>query len=250
MNSKTVVINLTKNINKFAGLNVLILIILFFIVLLGNYDKKDFTIVGVCLLGMNLLVAWIMKRKIEKIVQHSFEKMKTRVFFDELTSVYNRTAGINRLEQEIARSKRHRLNLSIAMLDIDNFKSINDKYGHLTGDKVLIHIALEIKNSLRAVDVVARYGGEEFLMILPEADEIKAFIALNRVRENIEKNPVEIGDKKLYVTVSIGVTELDKDETLTEVIYKADMALYQAKRAGKNRIELAPKYFALPVKLS
>jgi len=178
----------------------------------------------------------------EKIIHYSFEKVETQLYFDELTSVYNRTTGINRLMEEMARSKRHKQHLSVAMLDIDNFKSINDNYGHLAGDRVLNHIALQIKNLLRASDVVSRYGGEEFLIILPETDEIKAFMALERVRENIARRPVKIGNGKLNITVSIGITEVDINDSSTDAIQRADLALLKAKRDGKNRIEIAPKY--------
>ncbi|MCS7164018.1 MAG: GGDEF domain-containing protein [Thermodesulfovibrio sp.] len=247
MNPKTLIISITKNINKFLLLNIGILIlILSMVFVMENQDKKEFILTifltVIISLSANLLSVKIMKRKMEKMITYSFQKVEAQLYFDELTSVYNRTTGINRLIEEMARAKRNKNHLSVAMLDVDNFKSINDKYGHLAGDRVLNHIALQIKNSLRANDIVSRYGGEEFLIILPDTDEIKAFMALERVRENIAKRPVKIGNEKLYVTVSIGITEIDISDSLTEAIQKADMALLQAKRTGKNRIEIAQKY--------
>ncbi|MEN2994944.1 MAG: GGDEF domain-containing protein [Thermodesulfovibrio sp.] len=247
MNPKTLIISITKDINKFLLFNIGILIlILSMVFVMENQDKKEFILAiflaGTISLAVNLLSAKIMKRKMEKIITYSFEKIETQLYFDELTSVYNRITGINRLIEEMARAKRNKTHLSVAMLDVDNFKFINDNYGHLAGDKVLNHIALQIKNSLRASDIVSRYGGEEFLIILPDTDEIKAFMALERVRENIAKRPVKIGNQKLYITVSIGITEIDINDSLTDVIQKADMALLQAKRTGKNKIEIAQKY--------
>lgn len=247
MNPKILIISITKDINKFLAFNIgVLMLILSFIFIIGGYEKKEFilaiSLAGISSLTVNLLSAKIMKRKMEKIIHYSFEKVETQLYFDELTSVYNRTTGINRLMEEMARSKRHNQHLSVAMLDIDNFKSINDNYGHLAGDRVLNHIALQIKNLLRASDVVSRYGGEEFLIILPETDEIKAFMALERVRENIARRPVKIGNGKLNITVSIGITEVDINDSSTDAIQRADLALLQAKRSGKNRIEIAPKY--------
>ncbi|GAB5046585.1 GGDEF domain-containing protein [Thermodesulfovibrio sp. TK110] len=255
MNPKVLVMSITKDINKFLGLNIAaFMIILSLIFIFGTYDKKEFilltSLAGITSLAVNLLVAKIVRRKMEKIIHTSFEKFENQLYFDELTSVYNRTAGMNRLMEEMARAKRQSQHLSIAMLDIDNFKSINDTYGHLAGDKVLNHIAMQIKSFLRTSDVVSRYGGEEFLIILPETDEIKAFMALERVRENIAKKAVKIGNEKIFITVSIGIGEIETNDTLMEAIHRADMALLQAKRTGKNRVELASNYVNEGFKLS
>ncbi|WP_353684586.1 GGDEF domain-containing protein [Thermodesulfovibrio sp. 3907-1M] len=255
MNPRVMVMSITKDINKFFALNIAaFMIILSFIFVFGTYDRKEFILLtslsGIITLAVNLLIAKIMRRKMEKIIHTSLEKFENQLYFDELTSVYNRTAGMNRLMEEMARAKRHSQHLSIAMLDIDNFKSINDTYGHLAGDKVLNHIALQIKNFLRTGDVVSRYGGEEFLIILPETDEIKAFMAMERVRENIAKKAVKIGNEKIFITVSIGIAEIETNDTLTEAIQRADMALLQAKRTGKNRIELASRHVNAGFKLS
>lgn len=255
MDPKILVISIIKDINKFLALNIAVLMMVLSVVFIfGGYDKKELILVvslaGISSTAVNLLIAKFMKRKMEKTIHRSFEKVENQLYFDELTSVYNRTAGINRLMEEMARIKRNNQHLSIAMLDIDNFKSINDTYGHLAGDKVLNHIAIQIKNSLRTSDIVSRYGGEEFLIILPETDEIKAFMALERVRENIAKKPVKIGSEKLYITVSIGITEVDANMSLTDAIQRADMALLKAKRSGKNKIELAKEYVNLEIKQS
>lgn len=110
------------------------------------------------------------------------------------------------------------------------------------GDRVLNHVTIQIKNSLRGCDVVARYGGEEFLIILSETDEIHAISALERVRGQIAKKAIKVGNERLYVTVSIGLIEIAPNEDPIASIEKADLALYQAKRNGKNKVELFFKY--------
>lgn len=246
MNPKILIINLIKDINKFFLLNIgALMLILSFSLLVGLHNKKEIilliSVAVIASLMITLGIIIVMKRKMEKTIQQSFEKIEMQLYFDELTSVYNRTAGMNRLLEEMARARRNGKSLSIAMIDIDNFKSINDTYGHLAGDKVLGHVAMQIKNILRVSDVVSRYGGEEFLIILPETDEIKAFMALERVRESISKKPFKVGNERIYTSVSIGVTEVDAEENSFEAIQRADRALYQAKRSGKNKIEIAGK---------
>lgn len=255
MNPKILVLNITKDINKLFLINFAALMMFLTVVfVIGVYDKKEFVLLtssaAIGSLTLNLLVAKIVRRKMEKIIHNSFEKIENQLYFDELTSVYNRATGMNRLMEEMARARRHLKPLSVAMVDIDNFKSINDNYGHLAGDRVLNYVALQIKSLLRVDDVVSRYGGEEFLIILPETDEIKAFMALERVRENIAKRPVKIGNEKLFITVSIGIAEIENNDTLQEAINRADMALLQAKRTGKNKIEIASKYINEGIKLS
>lgn len=247
MNPKIISLSLTKNINKFIALNTLILIMTFIALLfIAGHEKKEMVIlistVIFGILGINLLIAQLMKQKMEKLINHSFEKVESQLYFDELTKVYNRTTGINRLIEEMARAKRTGKPLSVAILDIDNFKQINDKYGHLVGDRVLNFVATQIKNSLRSFDIVARYGGEEFLIILLEIDEINALKVLERVREHIAKKTVKIGHERINITVSIGVTEVINDEDYTSSIERADIALYQVKRSGKNRVDLFLKY--------
>lgn len=247
MNPQIISFNLTKNINKFFTLNTFLVIAAFvFLFFITDYERKELLIaislISTGIIATNFYMTKRIRNRLDKLIRHSFEKVESQLYFDELTSVYNRKTGMNRLHEELIRSKRTGKPLSIAILDIDDFKKINDKYGHLVGDRVLNHVAIQIKNSLRGCDVVARYGGEEFLIILSETDEIHAISALERVRGQIAKKAIKVGNERLYVTVSIGVTEIGFDEDPLESINKADLALYQAKRNGKNKVELFLKY--------
>ncbi|GAB6182388.1 GGDEF domain-containing protein [Thermodesulfovibrio hydrogeniphilus] len=247
MSAKSIILNLSKDIHKWFLLNIIAILAISSLMLstLG-YSKNDIILIvsglTVGAIIFNFLFAKIMKKRTEETINNLFAKVESQLYYDELTSVYNRKAGFDRLMEEMARMRRNGGNLSIAMIDIDNFKSINDKYGHLVGDRVLRHIAMEIKKSLRLNDIVSRYGGEEFLVILPDTDEISACFALERVRESISKKPVNIGREKLYITVSIGIAELSFNENPIDAIERADNALYRAKYSGKNRIEVGFKH--------
>jgi diguanylate cyclase (GGDEF)-like protein len=247
MNIRQISINLSKNMNRFIFLNILMLIATWTIFLYFSEYKQKEVLAGILLAGLGLIIsnftiAKTLKRKMEKIIKHSLDQVENQLYFDELTSVYNRKTGMNRLNEEIARAGRIGKPTCVAILDIDNFKTINDTYGHLVGDRVLRHVALQIKNSLRTCDIVARYGGEEFLIILPDTDEINAIMALDRVKMNIAKKPIRVGREYLNITVSIGVTEISNNEHPLSSIDKADKALYKAKKNGKNKIEVFLNY--------
>lgn len=162
---------------------------------------------------------------------------------DRLTQLYNRNFLQKRLKEEIEFCNRQQLPMSILMIDIDNFKNINDTYGHHEGDVVLKHLAQVFTKSVRLTDVCARYGGEEFVIVLPgisEGKDEKISIA-ERIRAAVEATEfVVIGEKKVSVTVSIGVTvrryPADKDADIEELIKRADTKLYQAKKEGRNRV--------------
>lgn len=247
MSSKHLTMNLTRNINRFLLVNIFLLSFLFvsFLAFTG-YENRELLLIlflsGIIFIGLNLITGRIMKRKMEKMIRNSLEKIETQLYYDELTQVYNRKTGINRLNEEIARARRTGNPLVVAILDIDNFKKINDTYGHLVGDRALMHVVNQIKQSLRTFDVVMRYGGEEFVIILPNTDEINGVVALERVRERISKKPLKVGNQLIKLTVSIGLKEITLDEEAMTAIERADMALYQAKRNGKNRVEVFLNY--------
>jgi diguanylate cyclase (GGDEF)-like protein len=163
---------------------------------------------------------------------------------DGLTRCYNNKYFKRRLEQELSRAGRHHNTLTVAMIDIDHFKRINDSYGHPAGDAVLARLASILNASVRSHDVVARYGGEEFGIILIEAAAVEAGVVANRLRERIQLHRFEVpavnGDPlTVSCTVSIGLASFQKGDTAASVLQRADTALYEAKNAGRNRVEVA-----------
>ncbi|MDO8847060.1 MAG: GGDEF domain-containing protein [Coriobacteriia bacterium] len=162
---------------------------------------------------------------------------------DELTDLYNYRFLQQRLDDEMGRADRYSKRLSLLMLDIDDFKRINDTYGHLVGDLVLSEVGLVLKSTVREVDIVARYGGEEFTIILPETDASGAFIVAEKIRETIAMHrfPDAEGGHSIHLTVSIGLSSYpvhaaDKESLLRS----ADDAVYHAKETGKDRVR-APR---------
>ena len=162
---------------------------------------------------------------------------------DLLTGIESRRQFQSRLKGEISRAHRHQGELSLAMVDIDNFKQINDHYGHPVGDTILSELGAILRRNLRESDVAARYGGEEFALILPETRLFEAVDVLERMRELIAHHAFYYSDSNplnstpLFATVSIGVAQLSSDiTTATAFIEKADTALYKAKHNGKNQV--------------
>ncbi len=151
---------------------------------------------------------------------------------DKLTGILNRRKLDEFLEYEVSVSKRYLTNLSLIILDIDHFKSVNDTYGHQMGDKVLFEVTKIITNSIRESDIFGRFGGEEFLLICPETDQDQAFLLAEKLRKKIENyNFDKIGQK----TVSLGISEFKEEDTANTLIKKADIALYESKNNGRNR---------------
>jgi two-component system cell cycle response regulator len=158
---------------------------------------------------------------------------------DDLTGVFNRRHFSSTLDRSFAHSSRHARQLSVAMIDIDNFKNINDSFGHHAGDTVLAEVARRFAKVVRASDYVARYGGEEFVVLLPETQLGDALQFSERLREVIASAPVTIEGRELPVTVSVGAASLAHSGfgSPREMIVAADQALYRAKRNGRNRVE-------------
>ncbi len=159
---------------------------------------------------------------------------------DYLTGTLNRRGMEEALEREFSRADRHHTELSIAMMDIDHFKQLNDKLGHSTGDEALAHFATVIKDAKRTTDVLARYGGEEFIIILPNTIQADAIKVIERVQRKLTKQFFMHSDQHIVITFSAGVAERIEGETPEEIIPRADAALYAAKNSGRNRVVGAP----------
>jgi diguanylate cyclase (GGDEF)-like protein len=161
---------------------------------------------------------------------------------DGLTKLYVHRYFQLLLDQEIQRSRRHNKIIALVMMDIDNFKSFNDTYGHQLGDKVLKNVARAVKKISRINDVVARYGGEEFVMILPETDAPQAMIAAEKIRASVAEIEIPHENQKLHVTISLGVAIFPLHASEKEaLIHAADAALYTSKHRGKNCVSLFEK---------
>jgi diguanylate cyclase (GGDEF)-like protein len=165
---------------------------------------------------------------------------------DGLTRCYNHKYFKMRMEQEIARARRYKLELALGILDIDHFKNVNDSHGHPAGDAALVHMANLIGLSVRSTDVVARYGGEEFGILLVQAGDAEASIITNRIRERIAHNrfalpSLSVGGEMVQVpvTVSIGVARFSPSDNLQTLLERADRALYEAKNNGRNQVRVA-----------
>jgi diguanylate cyclase (GGDEF)-like protein len=157
---------------------------------------------------------------------------------DALTGAHNRRFFTDALERELARSWRYRRPTSLVMFDIDHFKSVNDRYGHLAGDAVLREVGHRIQQTVRKDEVFARYGGEEFAIILPETPLERAAAFAERIRQLIGQTAFAVDSEMLRVTVSLGVAQvpLDRELTPVELVNVADLKLYEAKQRGRNRV--------------
>ena len=163
---------------------------------------------------------------------------------DPLLGIYNRRYLDRRLQEEFNRAKRYSLPLSVLLLDIDHFKSVNDSHGHQVGDLVLNYLSKLLLSAIRATDIIARYGGEEILIIAPSTSISAAATLAERIRQHVETHELVLtsgSDKRqaIRITISIGVTELDQDVANTEeLVHNADEELYRAKGEGRNRVML------------
>ena len=167
------------------------------------------------------------------------ENLEKLANFDSLTGLYNRRAILDKLNELINLANRYKEDFSLSMLDIDHFKKVNDRYGHLTGDEVLEKIAVLIRRNIRETDIVGRYGGEEFIIILPKTNLSSAWVVAERLRNIIEKAELKDSAGNAFtIAVSQGLVGWERDEDAASLISRADAALYKAKEKGRNRVQI------------
>lgn len=187
------------------------------------------SILSIAILGQNIL-------NTSKNVSQKNNILQSMATTDVLTGLINRRYFDRRITEEIARSKRHNSNLTLALFDIDHFKKINDNYGHTVGDKILKELGDIILSNTRECDISARYGGEEFALILPETTQIEAAELLERLRQLIEAHTFLVNNLPIVVTVSVGIAQYEPEYSSKDFIDQADAALYQAKSTGRNKV--------------
>lgn len=226
-----------------------------FLLLLPLYQT-----VPVVLLTLNIntlsttLVAWILNQMVfrekvksflnEKLILEKnieLEKKNTELneltMRDSMTNLLNHKSSIRRLKEEVDRAKRIQYPLSVAMIDLDNFKLVNDGFGHQTGDQVLIQVAAILSESCRTTDTVGRYGGEEFIIIMPDTNSRDAALLLERIHSRIRETSFAEG---IHITASCGISQLN-EESVLGILKSSDVMLYEAKKKGKNRVEVQSK---------
>lgn len=175
------------------------------------------------------------------IKERADERNRVLATLDALTGIYNRGAIVGVLERDVARAQRNRRSLALLMIDVDHFKAVNDRWGHLAGDEVLRHVAALIGARIRSQDVVGRYGGEEFLVVLPDTDTQGAVQVARQLNDTVAHSPCMATTGAITVTVSIGVYAFvpREGDGWDKAIQQADQALYQAKQDGRNRVVVA-----------
>ena len=203
---------------------------------------SDLIIKPIRLEDLLLRINVVLKKRSEK--QENCRKLEELTFLttrDDLTGLFNTRQFYRHIAQEVDRSNRYFRPLALILMDIDNFKSLNDTYGHLFGDKILSGIGEIIKLAIRMQDTAYRYAGDEFTIILPETELEMAISVAERVRQAIEIETQALSyPKPLKVTVSIGVVEYLTDEDIKSFVHRADSAMYVSKKRGRNKISIAP----------
>lgn len=189
----------------------------------GRYEQAFWALVLLFQTGLSTLLGFLIRR---------LHKQSSR---DPLTGMYNRRYFAERLEYELERTKRYSVPLSLIIIDLDKFKSINDNHGHLEGDRVLKAVAKTLDTNSRSVDIVARWGGEEFAILLPHTDIIGAEVVAERLRKTVEE--LSIG---IQITLSAGVASINKFMDMNSFVALSDQAMYEAKKT-RNTVVVMKK---------
>jgi len=175
-----------------------------------------------------------------KQLEQELMRVSELVREDQLTGALNRRGLDETMERELKRADRSRSPLCVALLDIDNFKKLNDTLGHQAGDQALVHLVKVIKETLRPADIVGRYGGEEFVIMLPDTPLEAAVEVLQRLQRDLTRKFFLHNNERILITFSAGVALREENEDQEDLLGRADKAMYQAKQAGKNRVAAAP----------
>lgn len=221
-----------------------------------SYGKDQISVVGMSYRGDNVLSSRFLKSGANDFIDKSFtsEQIMCRInqdietlelidglrqaaVRDYLTRLYNRRHFYQSGEVLVANARRRNAPVMVAMVDIDNFKQINDRYGHAAGDAVICHVASLLDQRFRRGDIVARFGGEEFCVLAADVDPDHMFSVMDEIRAHISGEPVRFEEERIPVTVSIGVY-VASDSTLQGAVDRSDVLLYKAKQAGRNRVAL------------
>jgi len=173
-------------------------------------------------------------------LEHQLNEVSTLAQKDPLTNALNRRGMDHAFRIEKARALRYESPLTLAMMDLDNFKQINDRFGHVTGDRALIHFVTTVHATLRPTDLTVRSGGEEFSVLFPACPVQEGIEAVERLQRELTRRPFQFEQERLILTFSAGVAQWRPGETLEELMARADARLYEAKNTGKNRVLKAP----------
>lgn len=186
-------------------------------------------------IGVSTVLKFSLDNQLDAEYKSYVEEQLTK---DTLTSAYNRKAFAHFLNSAYIAAKRDFSSICLFMIDVDNFKNINDSYGHQVGDKILKHIADKLIQTVRSADIVCRYGGDEFAIICPNIDSLRGLQLAEQARLNIESMSFTVNGKKINTTLSIGISNYPDNEIkcVSQFIAYADKAMYKAKRRGRNQI--------------
>ncbi len=193
-----------------------------------------YSICALVLVETLLLIGWrYSQRRLQDIIKSQTSELQKLATTDGLTEAYNHRTIEQLLRQEINRSKRYENTFSVLMIDVDHFKMVNDKFGHLVGDEVLVELVTRIKALIRDSDMLGRWGGEEFLLLATESELATAILLADRIKTVTSNTPFTNAQT---ITVSIGVTQYRPSDDTNSLVARADKALYQAKHDGRNRV--------------
>ena len=209
----------------------------------GNYVERLGTLLQISLVLARGMVLGLFSASLRESLynrgiqlKEAYKRIEELAELDELTGSFNRRSIMRMLDDEVSRALRSKQPCSVALIDLDWFKRINDRFGHPTGDEVLRTFAITVFANIRSIDRFGRYGGEEFLLILPETEDGAAESTVNRLRAIVADLDWSAISHGMTVTISAGVTRLQPDDAPDSILARADAALYRAKDLGRNRV--------------